>query len=456
MFPSALLDSERLSLWDKAAYRRQLMLGFGSLSAGDVAADLMAKTRHALAGDPFRRGAWDKAIAEEILLLDGEGVRLPADVLGLFRGVRLFGEDGPVLGDCLGRPCTVAVFPLDGSTTPGVGRVWVMQGHPFRARRDGVETIPPEYGVGFVSSHDFNGESWQLAAQLAVRVLEEMSLGSRMRSALAREWISTGTVSGSSRIGWVKLGNKLDLGAKRNWLIPLANYADASVWEGKVRSLFSVADMDSAWRVVSGTGTQRAGKGKPAPWPKADELHVLIGENLKAAIVSLLYAEPGVPVVLWHSKHSVQPAKALKIVAKRLGLGPVKPLRRLSSSDLVKAESQLRKAFLKTPPGARILFNVTSGTRVMSYAVRSEADVHPSIKLIYRDLKAPEHQFMHWDYGRKPTAVSVVSGADTPAVKRLDEESWKWLFKDKEQAKGDTVEALAEAYLSKLRFREAP
>lgn len=424
-----LIDPVRLPARDHpdpTVVRTRLMDLLGTLTATHLEVDRLGQMRECIGGNTFLLRAWEQAVAEEILLLDGEGACIPEDLLNGFRDVRLFGEENPPLQACLGMGAAAGVFPLRSEPSPGLGHVWVIPGMDLQVRREGAGKLPSGFGVGFVSSHsDFNGDSWQLAAHLALSAIQ---FG--LRRELARDWLVTGAVGNKGRIQRVEVGNKLSIRTRRRWIIPAGNVKDLppSVGRKVIRNAY---DMDSAWAVVSGKGVRR--DRTVCEWPAdVSEIHVLMGGDIKAALASVLYSSSKAQVHLWHSENkefSAVPAAALKEIVHWLRPNAVILRHHISSSDMAEAEQSLRNHFLeaKKGAGAVILFNVTSGNRLMSYAAQSMAMQIPNMKLVYRDVDARPHRFTMLDYSERPvTTVDIVG--DEAARKMLACESWEWLF----------------------------
>lgn len=433
--PSVLLDPDRFRFRASGGVfdlHLHLLDDLGALKPEWLEPEVFRSMEKNLRFDPDVCATWKRAMAEELLLMAAEGHTVNRDMLEMFGGVCPF-NDGPVLQECLGKPAAVGVFPTTGKESCGIGHVWVIEGLDYRdpMTAEGGEDF--QQGLAIATSHSsVSGQSWQLAANLAIRALEANDAEGKLRRELARNWIATGTVDERQLVGRVELGNKLSLQTERNWLLPRDNYGDISPAVGNRRIRFA-PDVDSARAVVSGEGIRRGEYGND--WPgQVEAIHVLIGGDIKAALASILYSPVEAPVHLWCSgneQYSVVPAKALKEIL--CWLRPktvVKPPHELSSADMVSAEQSLRRHFQNQwpPPETSILFNVTSGNRLMSYAVQSIALQIPNLKLIYRDIDdTEEHRYSMLDYSERPVTTVKIMGPQS-ARDLLAPESWKWLF----------------------------
>ncbi len=451
--PPLLLDASRLRHRpDASRLRRSLLDGeFGRLgldAAGDSASCLPLS--EAVCPEPLRP-EWRRGIAEELLLARSCGRQPPEAWRAAFADVSPFGN-AVKLSDCWDLASACAVFPLAGQPGPGVGHVWVIAGLRHRDRIAGVEVLPGEFGVCCVVTESvWQGRSWQLAGRLAARCLSE-SLPARADPvrALACRWIITGRVEGDRTVA-VTLGNKLELPTRRDWLMPLENMGQASglVPEGmRPPRIRSAVDENCAWGHITGQGLQNAGE---LPWPASVQaLHILIGGNIKAAVVSGLFCGPGTEVQLWHSAHeenSRRPAEAALIVLKTLRPDLVlQPLRELSSTCLVEAERTLREAIAEY--GAKpLLLNVTSGNFLMRLAADAVSRRYPNAVQVYRDVDAPPRVFTRIDYQRYPHESGTYRGREE-ALRGLDS---GFLFGVGPPAGGAAAEAIAAEFLARCR-----
>lgn len=416
-----------------------LMTELGSLQPSDMVIRELEAIRYALEPYPALSAAWRVAMAEEILLLSSEGNPAQARAAKLFADTTVFGGIG--LEDCLGKPCAVAMFPTAGDRRPpGVGHVWAIKGMEHRDMDADAKVIPLGFGLGVVASQPFQGDSWQVAAGLAARAVED-GQGLEVRRVLASEWIATGVLR-RHRIESVGMGNKfgLDFRGKRAWLIPPDNAGEAGSARMGTRIEFPF-DLDSAWAIVRGMGTQR-GTEEESLWPeRVSKLHILVGGQIQSAIASILYTLPEVPVTLWHSESSEAQAETIIEIMRRLRAKTKIVMQPISSSDLVGAEKALSLNVHASRGGdSVVLFNVTSGNRLMSYAVQSLAGRRLDMRLVYRDADANPHVFTLLNYGKRPIRASLVVSSSA-MCKQLTEESWEWLYgySRKEESKAEML-----------------
>ena len=253
-----------------------------------------------------------------------------------------------------------------------------------------------------------NGNSWKLAYNLAQKALHEPDF----KDSLAKEWIITGDVDELGKVKRVELGNKLMLPTKRNWLVPLENINQISP-ETAARKVIRSADMlETAWNHITGKGVKATGE---QDWPEeVDELHVLVGGNIKAQVGSILLTKCK-KVVLWHSESndfSKIPAKQIEEVVNVIYRGSLFiEAKYLSSKDMAEAEKTLVNYFKEKNSSLKILFNVTSGNRLMSYAAQSIARLHPNVDLIYRDSdETVPNRFNILNYREFPPYLGAVVG----------------------------------------------
>ena len=427
-----------------------LMEELGALESADLVACELKAIAFALEPYSALSAAWRVALAEELLLLASVDKPVDEALKRKFADVTLFG--GLCLGDCLGKPCAVAMFPTAGDNRPpGLGHVWAVQGMKHRDFDPEGKTIPLGVGLGVVANQPFNGDSWQLAAGLAARAMQDSQTVETRRS-LASEWIATGVMR-RHRIEAVGMGNKfgLDFRGKRGWLVPPDNAGETVAARMGTRIEFPF-DLDSAWAIVGGMGTQR-GTEEETLWPeRVSELHILVGGQIQSAIASIFNTSPQVPVTLWHSESSVAQAETIIEIMRHLRPVTAIGMQPISSSDLVEAEKALSLNVHASRGGdSVVLFNVTSGNRLMSYAVQSLAGRRLDMRLVYRDADANPHVFTLLNYGKRPIRASLVTGS-SQMRKQLTEESWQWLYEF--QKKETPKDGVVDRYLTCLNRAE--
>lgn len=405
------------------------------------------------------KSEWRRAVAEELLLIQARGDAVPPGLAAEFADDTPFAMDDPVpLRDCLSRPSARAVFPLAGrgGANPGLGHAWIIDGVSRRKPFQGDAGIVPHGCSAFfvTTAKDWDGGSWRLAGSLAAKALNHGH--SRLAGDLATRWIATGDTDSGGRIRRVELGNKLELDTRgRDWMIPWDNLKDlpADVGGKVIRGAFTI---DDAWAILTGAGVHA---GASEPWPgKVDELHALIGGNLKAQLASAFLCPRGTPIHLWHSgnlKSSEMPARAMEIIIRKRRPTAEVATHHLDSSDMVAAERTLRERFDRLAHGKTVIFNITSGNRLMSYAIQSIAMSHANLRLIYRDINAAPFEFTALDYSQRPAAVGKMTGGGRKADSGLGDKAWNFLFSYKSPSTMETAEALAEEYLTSLTRTDA-
>ena len=160
--------------------------------------------------------------------------------------------------------------------------------------------------------YEKNGPSCRLAEELAERLLKTGT--SKQIFETAKNWIVTGEViDGNAKVKQVDLGNKLRLITDRKFVLPEENYDDVPI--GVVGKTIKFADtVDAAWNHITEAGTKSL---PPAEFPpETDELHVLVGGNIKAQVASIIFSHSK-KVFLWHSEDSKVAAEDIKYVVER-------------------------------------------------------------------------------------------------------------------------------------------
>ena len=266
------------------------------------------------------------------------------------------------------------------------------------------------------------GKSWQLAYKLAERVLTTDS----PKNNLAEQWIITGQCSDNS-IEKIELGNKLilDIGKKKTWLMPLQNRPGIPQ-EFSTLNIKFASTLDDAWSHISNKTIKQ---GDINFWPETiDELHILVGGSIKAPFMPLLFTKTE-KVVLWTSedqKNSKDKADLLKeIISIKFPDIQVETPAELSSYDIQKTEIALLNYF-KSIPNKKILFNITSGTKLMGLGAQTVARLYPNVELVYRDFVNKElGEFIHLLY----TEFPPYSG--TLKINNEIKEQYNWDFLNK-------------------------
>jgi hypothetical protein len=359
--------------------------------------------------DPPWLAPWRRALAEELLLRQNCGKPVPPDWIAAF-GERSPLEDDVPLAHRLRTPGACALYPYATATEqPGVGHVWVFG-----------EGLPP----AFLATPDrWDGDSWQLAAALARLALANRDPG--QIQALAVDWIVTGTCDGE-RINPVKIGNKLDLDTRRNWLVPAQTPLPDGAAHVRGRIYFS-ATVRSAFNLMAGKGFQTS-DAHDGDLFAADILHSFVSKARLPVLLTALAVQPR-RIVLWCSAEFEETGRDLKnIVLPRFLPDCRVEIRTIESRDIAKVEAELhpelRKDVLKN---RRIVFNITSGNLIQRLAVPSLASQFPSILLIYRDFDTQKTNLTAVSYAthppttwpNKPTAITS-DRVDTEALIEYD------------------------------------
>ncbi len=357
-----------------------------------------------------KRSFWRRWVAEEILFAVITGHSVPQDVRDYFSEICPFNERKETLGELWGRPAAMAVVPLASTEKggrPSVAHVWHVSGIG--------EAVA-------VSAEPFQGRSMELATRLAKEAVEQNDSAVILR--LATQWIITGRIN-EDRVASIELGDKLALEMKKRfWLIPRDNLKQVSPEMEAKRSIRSADSISTAWNQISGDGTTESGE---EAWPTdTDELHLLIGGNIKAQMASILLTNTDAKIVLWHSSNemfSKQPAKQIQELLKNERTCVER--KELSDQKISDAEKTLRAYFRGVSSSKQILFNVTSGNRLMSYAVQALARLRPEIELIYRELgeKTP-HRFVRLRYTTFPPDSGSLLGTPSPNLSV----NWSFLY----------------------------
>ncbi len=357
---------------------------------------------------------WQAALAAEALLLTPDKREEPV-FSSLAPDCRPCGPAAPTYGELKQCLAAAALFPLaSANKKPLLARMWAFKGvkegtldaWPFPlTEADRVLRLAQSQGVMLVpqvpSDVSINGASWQLAARLAMRALED-AVQPRQRLDLAANWIITGALDGEQVVS-VEFGDKLQIVTRddaRKWLYP---ECDKSAFDARVEELrqqngrsipsHACSTVEAAWRIVCGYGTRPE---DDQEWPAhITTMHALVGGSIAANLASFLFS-PIEELHLWHSYHqdkSKDKAEELRGLLQSLpSLAKMKiELHELPSQNLVAAEEALQKYL--TPTGQQrepIYVNITSGNRLMALAVDRWARDNSNIRLIYRDFDAED------------------------------------------------------------------
>ena len=352
-----------------------------------------------------------------------------------FANFRLFNSDIPAGIFYSANSVAFVLVPLDNSAnnvSPSYMHLWLFDGidkssSDHRKFLEGSDIIPDKIKI-FLSfsnsdaSQKINGKSWQLGYKLAETALKA---DSKLKQELAVNWIITGTCS-EEKVGEINLGNKLDLSLKnKKWLIPVDNIPEASALNKNNYNILSAFSLDDAWSHITGDSSKQ---GATTKWPvEIDELHILVGGSIKAPFMPLLLTKTN-KVVLWTSESQEQSkdkADILKEVVEKVLNNKTEVIigDELSSYDINKTEKHLL-GYFKSKSNLKILFNITSGTRLMGLGAQTVARLYPNVELIYRDFVNKESgEFIHLLY----TAFPPYSGKLQTNIEVKERYNWDFL-----------------------------
>jgi len=386
------------------AFRRHCHLSLGGMAAAD-AGSLEDAVAAAEALPAAHREVYLRGLAEEAWLARQEAGALPA-VPAALSGVRPFGASLPTLSELWPLAAAVVVVPVGQAVGDGCGvlHLWCVEdpeGRIHHDQRDFLEGLSERLqdenslrclvsaSVSEAGPRAAESRSWELGFEMA-----RLALQSRDRSAvrrLAADWLVTGAVRGD-RVTWVLLGSKLDLATRREWLLPAASRDEVPLGYRPRGGMRFVGSVTASWNAVLGRGTQDGGS---RPWPSdVAVLHSFVSTAWGPVVgAALLSRAPR--VVLWHTRAAAvsrRPAQGLRDIlfrglmrAGRMHEAAVE-LRLVDSANLVNAERQLDDVLRQDlSGGGTVLFNVTQGNRLMSFAAHNLARRYPNLWLVYRD-----------------------------------------------------------------------
>ncbi len=238
-----------------------------------------------------------------------------------------------------------------------------------------------------------NGPSCRLAEKLVGKLVKEGT--SKQILDAAKNWIVTGDAD-EGKVKYVDLGNKLRLITDRKFILPEANHDELPEADRIGKAIKFADTVEAAWNHITNQGTKNIPEASFPP--ETDELHLLVGGNIKAQVASIIFSNPK-KVFLWYSesvKDSKEPAEYIEYAVKRYMKEFNKPViekiekNLLSSKSMAEAEKTLKEHFDGVRQNGSVIFNVTSGNRIMSYAVQTIARAYRNIELVYRDIDEPE------------------------------------------------------------------
>ena len=277
-------------------------------------------------------------------------------------------------------------------------------------------------------SSALDGDSWQLAAELALKVIESRRID--LKRSLATGWPITGAVDINKKVKDVCLAGKVAEFKKatkqtRSIMIP-ANHSD----ELKGIKSEAVSDLEEAWRRLHGSGFEESVIMLPE---KVGNLHVLIGESFQAALIPILLLMPR-RVTLWYSDITMETAGIIKECLNKLYSDKMEiGLRAMPSQDMDKAYMAIDGALGEDRNQERsALISITGGNRLMGFAALL-AGQNKDVTLIYRDKDAPEgfliairHESQNGCY-----LTALVEGPN----KSMPNINMEWLYASKERPK---------------------
>lgn len=438
-----------------ASLRRAALDRFGTLAlAVETAAPALVEFQ------PEPGSRWRDLVAAELLLAGWLQRTVEERLVDRFGEGRPFGAAGPPLREVFGLPGACAVIPLadyDLHAEPPAAVIWVVKDDGDRLGPGDLRLsgrIPAGWKTWALTGRDeddipIEGESWTLAAALARLASASNPEAVEARRALARDWIITGACNMNGEVSRVLINNKVNLRTDRQWLFPEENRRDLIGYEGRLKRVQLAATETAAWSRITGRGVVHGGE---VVWPeRVDVLHSFVSQAREPVVASALLSGAK-RVILWHSEdqRSRDAARDVEMILNEVGrcqpatqrLSGWVSSRSISSSDLAEVRRTLDRELEKDlAPGVPVLFNVTNGNRLMSYAPLTLSQIHPHLWLVYRDIDAPPLQFNVIRYeGLQPvTQVTPSVAPSSPWVV-----NWEVLFRRSGEPRGRaTAEELA-------------
>ncbi|MFA6929688.1 MAG: hypothetical protein WCT05_05130 [Lentisphaeria bacterium] len=328
------------------------------------------------------------------------------------------------------RYAAMAAFPLasQNGQSPTLARLYLLQDYPCRnscCRLSFADAIPENCavllaGATVASGEIIEGDSWQLASELARKAIYEPAL----RLPLGSGWICTGSVDERSGVKPVKLGNKHELTRRshRRWLLPDGeNFEDWHLSADPAADGFGVRTLAEALTYVRESGIVTHQFAFPED---VGELHVLLGTALPPVLAVCMQIFPG-RLCLWYSEQTHLHAEALEKVFSRFL--PVE-LHAVPSDNMAVVEVRIRERLLEAAGLVRLV-NITGGNRLMGLGAMLAAR-HCRVSMVYRDIDAPPDQLEMIDFADDPTLLprnGKVSGNNCPK-KWQSQVDWRKLY----------------------------
>ena len=330
---------------------------------------------------------WRNAVAGWLYWLHCQDFVLPANKDDFLQD-HPFGTEMPSLQELLSKPGATAVFPLlNEKGKPTSVRIYMTQ-MGSQGERDMASQLSDNSNLEGLKTHRvffhnenlcrFEGNSWQLAAALAMAALDEAN-GTYFKRKLAQNWIITGSILPNNKIGRIKVDNKHEL-PRKMFLFPEENRKDFHEKTDRYRFADSLSQAKSIIREDSIQG------GKVTLPASIQELHMLVGDS-PAPILSCGFQLNAQNTILWPSNKTRDLAEKLASIFNQHGLtASVKTMEDSEEIDI------LYKKFceeFKHKEG--FVLNATGGNRLMSLAALFAARQSGKVFIVYRDIDAKPH-----------------------------------------------------------------
>lgn len=330
---------------------------------------------------------WRNAVAEWLYWLHCQDFVLPANKDDFLQD-HPFGTEMPSLQELLSKSGATAVFPLlNEKGKPTSVRIYLTQ-MGSQGERDMASQLSDNSNLEGLKTHRvffhnegscrFEGNSWQLAAALAMAALGEAN-GTHFKRELAQNWIITGSILPNNKIGRIEVGNKHEL-PRKMFLFPEENRKDFHEKTDRYRFADSLSQAKSIIREDSIQG------GKVTLPASIQELHMLVGDS-PAPILSCGFQLNAQNTILWPSNKTRDLAEKLASIFNQHGLtASVKTMEDSEEIDI------LYKKFceeFKHKEG--FVLNATGGNRLMSLAALFAARQSGKVFIVYRDIDAKPH-----------------------------------------------------------------
>ncbi len=323
----------------------------------------------------------------------------------------------------------LAVFPVASRNhrQPWLQRAYLIEAEmeadsSKRIAREGW--LPKSYalllGGDLEENLQIDGDSWQLALQLAQKAISEPKL----RLALGSVFACSGKVDREGTVLGVELGNKTELcsSSKRKWLLPEANQQQWLEKAGTHCKCLAVNSITAALTYVRESGVIA----ENFDFPKdIDELHLLLGASPAPTLALCMQIAPK-SLCFWHSEQTLELAGNLKLLLQEHLHCEMLPL---PSNNMPLAEQTLRER-LETAKDKRLLLSITGGNRLMGYAAMLAAR-HCRVSMVYRDIDAEPDQLEMINFETGADAVpknGKISGNNCPCELR-ELVNWDKLYK---------------------------